>query len=659
MKRIIVLTLFLLGVLPLSAQKTDYPLIGAQVFIEEGQRPEQIENWFRILHDNGMEVCRIRMFEGYMKKVGKWDFSLFDTAFDAAEKYGIKIFATLFPAEDGDSGIGGFKYPRSDKQIADMAEYIRQMVSHFKDHPALYCWVLQNEPGGNVKSLNTPYHAAIKAAWKARRPRPEYDSDGYLKADFSDQWFVRWYMADFLRSISDEIRKWDPDTPHHINPHQVFRQLPEYDFEALSSFINSMGASMHPSWHFELFERREFPLAVAITSDLMRNGAIRNPFWITELQGGNNLYSGTTPMCPTAEETAQWLWSGITSGAEGVIFWCLNPRASCKEGGEWAMLTLQDEASDRLTTAAEVVRCIRENKEFFRNAKPVESDITLMYNPESYFVQAYQTRTPGCGVREVEGPITALIADYQVLSEMGIKPRVSAMSLYDWDMTPEGRTIVLPNMVSLPSSSWDRLETFVRRGGRLVMTSMSGFFDENAHCILLKDSKLKRLLGADLSEYKLKAERFDIDIAGERLPVSYWKGLIKNDSAEIVADDADGITMVRNRLGKGEVLWCPSMLEHGGWHADNAPLAAFMARYVVTPASYDPVTFAERYPNVLIKSLESDGLYMTFVCNKNGQAMTLKLKHGKLKPRTIYGENRVINSQLMLAPEESVVILWS
>ena len=101
------------------------------------------------------------------------------------------------------------------------------------------------------------------------------------------------------------------------------------------------------------------------------------------------------------------------------------------------------------------------------------------------------------------------------------------------------------------------------------------------------------------------------------------------------------------------------MLEHGGWHADNAPLAAFMARYVATPASYAPITFAERYPNVLIKSLESDGLYMTFVCNKNGQATTVKLKHGKLKPRTIYGENRVINSQLTLAPEESVVILWS
>lgn len=85
--------------------------IGAQVFIEPGQTAEEIDLWFRLLKENNMTVCRIRMFESYMRKSdGTWDFGLFDMAFRSAEKYGIKIFGTFFPLTDK-TDIGGFKFP--------------------------------------------------------------------------------------------------------------------------------------------------------------------------------------------------------------------------------------------------------------------------------------------------------------------------------------------------------------------------------------------------------------------------------------------------------------------------------------------------------------------------------------------------------------------
>jgi beta-galactosidase len=75
------------------------PFVGAQVFIEPGQSSEEIDTWFRILAENRMPVCRIRLFETYMRiSAHEWDFSLFDQAFHAAEKHGIHILGTLFPA---------------------------------------------------------------------------------------------------------------------------------------------------------------------------------------------------------------------------------------------------------------------------------------------------------------------------------------------------------------------------------------------------------------------------------------------------------------------------------------------------------------------------------------------------------------------------------
>lgn len=198
-----------------------------------------------------------------------------------------------------------------------------------------------------------------------------------------------------------------------------------------------------------------------------------------------------------------------------------------------------------------------------------------------------------------------------------------------------------------------------RRGGKLVLTSMTGFFDENAHCIMMGDAKLKDLLGADLSEYKLIADKFDVNVAGKNMPVSLWKGLIRNDTAEVLSEDSDGITMISNKYGKGEVLWCPSMIEHGGWHGDNAPLADFISRYVVDKTSFAAITFAERYPDVLIKSLESNGRYMTFICNKSGEKADIELKHGKMKARTIFGKSEVSGFKIALEAEESVVLLWS
>ena len=75
----------------LRSQSNSLPMIGAQVFIEPGQTKEDIDTWFRILDNAGMKVCRIRIFETHMHRAdGSWDYSLYDEAFRAAEKYEIK-----------------------------------------------------------------------------------------------------------------------------------------------------------------------------------------------------------------------------------------------------------------------------------------------------------------------------------------------------------------------------------------------------------------------------------------------------------------------------------------------------------------------------------------------------------------------------------------
>ena len=87
MKRIALLVSLFTSLYAYAAPDAALPQIGAQVFIEPGQTAKDVDDWFRILEQNEMTVCRIRMFETHMRKPGgTWDFSLYDEAFRAAAR---------------------------------------------------------------------------------------------------------------------------------------------------------------------------------------------------------------------------------------------------------------------------------------------------------------------------------------------------------------------------------------------------------------------------------------------------------------------------------------------------------------------------------------------------------------------------------------------
>src|SRR6187401_2308992 len=144
------LSIFLLTLTCVSSAQissTEVPMIGAEIFIEPGQTPEEIDTWFKRMKEAGMTLTRIRMFERYMHATdGKWDFSLFDEAYKAGEKYGIKIYGNLFPATPF-TDVGGFKFPRDEQHLISIAGYIKNLVTHFKQFNSCYGWVPINEPG--------------------------------------------------------------------------------------------------------------------------------------------------------------------------------------------------------------------------------------------------------------------------------------------------------------------------------------------------------------------------------------------------------------------------------------------------------------------------------------------------------------------------------
>ncbi len=640
------------------------PIIGAQVFIEPGQTKQEVESWFKLLADHNMPVCRIRLFEDHINQGnGKWDFSRYDHAFDMAQKYGVKIMVTLFPS---DRSVGGFKFPKNLDHQKSVEEYVRQTVRHFKDHPAFDTWVLQNEPGDYSYSKND-YSLLKFEKWIAQQKKPA--GNEYMKNSPEFELFWRDYTTEYLGWIAKIVREEDTKGLTHVNNHLLFSNLKQYDFPQWMPFLSTLGASIHAAWHLRYFERQQYTMAITANCDIVSSAAEPKPFWVTELQGGTNLFSGFNPLCPSEDDIAQWLWTCIGSGAERVVFWTLNARASVAEAGEWGMVTFQNEPTDRLTMSGNIADVLLEENDFFEKAKTVKSDVNLIYSPESMIIFSEKTMSsqfeediPGRGKG---AHIKSILSYYETLLELGISSSVKQMDHFDWEAkTEKPRIAILANMLSIPAEFKDKLYTFVENGNKLIVTGLSGFYDENMHNVYMSSDPFRKLFGATLEEYKFVRGSFDIQLSDPKieLPSHLVKGLIKTDKAKIIGTSNDDIIAVRNQYGKGEVVWIPSLIGLGSWQKDNASFAAFIKEETREVTQHLPFTLSDHSKHILLKTMETDGNYLTVIINMKDENKSIALeKKVNKEARLIFGGKLIDdanNSSILLAPQETVVILW-
>ena len=656
MKRLTLLSLLLLFVYAAYSQhgplqKNNIPLFGAQIFIEPGQSPELIDSWFQTLHDNGMNACRIRMFESYMLQAdGTWDFTLFDYAFHAATRHNIKIYATFFPATEK-TDIGGWKFPVDEAQKDKFARFIQALVTHYKDSPALYGWVLINEPG--IDALpDTPFIRDSYADWKQENPSKEYKSNGYpVLMDTQKQKFQTDINTSFLRWIADEIRKYDTSHDVHVNNHAIFQNYVQYDFPAWRTFLTSLGGSAHAAWHFGYFDRQQYALAMLANAEIIRSGAGNLPWFMTELQGGNNTYSGLNAMCPTPEEIVQWLWITLGCESKGSIFWMLNPRSSGIEAGEWTMIDFQGKPTERLVAAKEVSQAVTANAALFREPHIIPSGIDVVYFNESLWAESLMAikddRYPG---RQPGAVIKSPVACLRALTERGLNAGLKNINEYDFTQHDySGKSIIIANQISIPAKYRESLETFVARGGTLLVEGLTAFFDEDLHNTMNTGFTFEKLFGGNISEFILKDNLFDVKANGHTLPTHLWYGHIAGQQ------DAVGV----HTFGKGQVIWLPSTVALGAFvSGDYRPLSDYLVS--VLPHSTSAISFDKHYSNMLMRTLKAGKETLVICINKSERQENVLLNNlPETKNRKIIYANtgcNITGDKLMMSPEGVLVV---
>ncbi|MDT5268740.1 MAG: beta-galactosidase [Acidobacteriota bacterium] len=352
------------------------------------------------------------------------------------------------------------------------------------------------------------------------------------------------------------------------------------------------------------------------------------------------------------------------AGADRVIFWLLNARAQGSEAGEWSLLDFNGRTSECFDTASDIARVLERHASFFGRARPIKSSVTIILSLETLTLQE-RFASGDAPARGRDAHVLEALGLYQALAELGVPARLKQIDDFDWrDSSQPPRLVILPHVTALTAAQARDVEAFVRGGNTLLVTGLTGFYDEEARFLPSERWPLSSLLGARPKEVHTPNDR--AEVAWSRpaltLPSQMWLGEIENDSAEVAARWDGRVTAVRKRVGSGEAVWIPSLIGMGAWLGDGAPLAGLLAE-LNAPFTRDlPFGFDGRQAGCLMRVLQNGNSYVTVVTNGTAEPQQCRLRRPPaLTPQLLWGDPSTLapnNPIVSLGARQTAVHLW-
>jgi beta-galactosidase len=199
------------------------------------------------------------------------------------------------------------------------------------------------------------------------------------------------------------------------------------------------------------------------------------PFWIGELQTGDGVTGMRFGAQVTAGDVDRWAWQCVSRGATGLHYYAWYPMSCGYEVSGFGLCEPDGSVNERVTSAGNVSKIIRRNKDLFLEAKPIEAKIGILYN-----VKAHGT-LPGLRVQGAEILRKDMFGFYRAMMEQGFPVDVLHLDDLYAERLQHYKTLFIPGSFVLNQRIADTLKVFVRDGGTLIADFRPGWIDEEGN----------------------------------------------------------------------------------------------------------------------------------------------------------------------------------
>ncbi len=624
------------------------PRIGAEFFLNATETRESVFHHFERMSDTGLTIARIFTLWDQVERVeGQWNFTRYDWLYDAAARNGILIANTLC-SEDPPGWMlsAGFYHQwrdLSNPALRPHSEiYLDRVVNHYKQHSAHGVWLLQNEPGisdkvepylladyarwlekkyGTVENWNRAWYKQY-ARFTAVQPPEDPRATGWSDYAANLDWrrFRCDHLADQLRWLHAQVDRHSPGALTHANPPGLTGNMIAggCDMWRLKPTVHYLGASMHAAWHFGMFQREDFGVAYSYCCDLVRSVSSPAPWWVTELQAGTTVFTGSRPLNPTGGEVTRWLWDGIGNGARGIVFWLWHPRTEGNEAGEWALAGPDGEPTRRSRAVEAVAAGLRKHEDFFRTAKPLEARTAIFYDRDAMLLYAVDGwRRPGDEI------VHSLMGCYKALH----RAHVQVDFVSDVELEAGGlrtQVLYLPYCYALSAKSEAAIREFVRNGGTVWADGLVAWKDEQGTTKRFPPGPLSDVFGFTAEDIDPSWEPFPLGGEGDSAGL-LWRCLIPTSAAKPLLIGADGRpNAIEHSFGKGKAIYYDTALTLGYLRRPDPQVAAWIAAPAVEASRDLPIRLLEGTGSVSFRAMQAPG-HSAAILNNWGSATRAKV----------------------------------
>lgn len=368
------------------------------------------------------------------------------------------------------------------------------LAMRFASHPGVILWHLSNEYGGvchcelcqeafrewlkkkygDLDTLNKQYWndfwSHTYTAWEqihAPAPNGEYATHG-LSLDW--QRFTTDQVIDFMRVERDAVKAVDPSIPVTTNFMYDFDQ---YNYFKFKNELDLICWDAYPQWkgtEEDIVTAADF----ALWHDVMRS-LKKQPFLMMESTPSVTNWTAVSRLKRPGMHLASSM-QAVAHGSNSVQYFQFRKSRGSTEKFHGAVVDHCGHSDTRVFRDVEEVGKRLEELDQTVARSEVLPDVALVYDMENRWAIEGAAGPRRCGIHYAE----TIQEHYRALWKLGVP-----VDIVDEECDLSGyRLVIAPMLYMIRAGFAEKIKAFVKNGGTIIGTYMTGLVDENDLCFL-------------------------------------------------------------------------------------------------------------------------------------------------------------------------------
>lgn len=429
---------------------------------------------------------------------------------------------------------------------------INKIIDIVGNHPGLAMWHLSNEFGGEcfcplckkkfqsylANKFDNDINKLNKAWWTGfwshtyndfSQIEPPYLNGEYSVMGLNLEWkrFTTWNTTDYMKSEIDIIRKRTPNIPITTNFMQLF---PGLDYRIMAKELDVISWDSYPVFHNNYETMADTMAHNSFDHAVMRSLKKDQPFMLMECAPGLvNWHEYNKLKRPGVHKlfSAQ----AVACGSDTVQYFQWRKSRGSFEQYHGAVVDHLGTDDTRVFKEVAEVGAMLDN---LSNVKGtiVKTKAALIFDWDNMWaidnMRGLSDKTKNYA--------KTCIQIYQEFLKLGIDMNVVASD----DNLDDYNVVIAPMLYMLRPGASDNLKAFVKRGGHLMATYLTGYVDDNTLCYLggFPGDGLSELFGViseEIDTYYDSDENFATFTDGHKTTIHDYAEILRVSDAEILA----------------------------------------------------------------------------------------------------------------------------